>query len=62
VHPGERRPWRKRNILLTARELTADDRARLNGHILTALPKHGFSKAWFLSEVHRAIHPSEHGR
>ena len=52
-------------IVLTGRDLTAEDLARLNGHILTALPKRGFSKAQFLREVERATRvqkkrPSDH--
>jgi CheY-like chemotaxis protein len=41
-------------IVLTARALTAADRARLNGHVTATLSKSGFDKDGFLRELQRA--------
>jgi CheY-like chemotaxis protein len=48
-------------IVLTGCDLTAEDLARLNGHILTALPKRSFSRAHFLREVQRATRDPREG-
>jgi CheY-like chemotaxis protein len=41
-------------IVLTARDLTAADVARLNGHVAATLSKNGFTKEHFVRELRRA--------
>jgi CheY-like chemotaxis protein len=42
-------------IVLTAYDLTAEDVARLNGHVTAALPKAGLQKLQLLRELERAL-------
>jgi CheY-like chemotaxis protein len=48
-------------IVLTARDLTTEDVARLNGHVAAALPKTGLQKAHLLRELQRAIQSKHAG-
>lgn len=42
-------------IILTAKIVSADERRRLNGHIVAIAEKSGIDRAAFLSEVNRAV-------
>ncbi len=42
-------------IILTAKIVSADERRRLNGHIVAIAEKSGIDRATFLSEVNRAV-------
>ncbi len=42
-------------IILTAKIVSADERQRLNGHIVAIAEKSGINRAAFLSEVNRAV-------
>ncbi len=42
-------------LILTAKEVTAADRQRLNGHVLKIVEKSGFDGEHFLAEVRRAL-------
>jgi CheY-like chemotaxis protein len=42
-------------IVITAKELTADDRARLNGHVIRVLQKGMYSRDELLEQVSRLI-------
>jgi CheY-like chemotaxis protein len=41
-------------IVLTARDLTMEDHARLQGHVASIVSKHAFSREHFLGELRRA--------
>jgi CheY-like chemotaxis protein len=49
-------------IVLTAYDLGAEDVARLNGHVVAALPKTGLQKEQLLREVRRALRTRPQGR
>jgi CheY-like chemotaxis protein len=42
-------------LIVTAKQVTADDRAHLNGFVTTIMEKTEFSRERFLAEVHRAM-------
>jgi CheY-like chemotaxis protein len=42
-------------IIITAKQLTAEDRTTLNGHVLAILQKANFNHGHFLGEVKRAL-------
>jgi CheY-like chemotaxis protein len=42
-------------IILTAKIVSAEERQRLNGHIVAIAEKSGIDRAAFLSEVNRAV-------
>jgi CheY-like chemotaxis protein len=42
-------------VVLTAKELTADDRARLNGHVTRVLQKGAYGRDAMLKEVRRVV-------
>ena len=42
-------------LIVTAKQLTADDRANLNGHVTTIMEKTEFSRERFIAEVRRAM-------
>jgi CheY-like chemotaxis protein len=42
-------------IILTAKIVSAEERRRLNGHIVAIAEKSGINRATFLSEVNRAV-------
>jgi signal transduction histidine kinase/CheY-like chemotaxis protein len=42
-------------IVVTAKDLTEEDRRRLNGHVIQILQKGGYSTAELLEEVHKAL-------
>ncbi|MGI8857929.1 MAG: response regulator [Thermomicrobiales bacterium] len=46
-------------IILTAKIVSAQERQRLNGHIVAIAGKSGIDRAAFLSEVNRAVRPRE---
>ena len=41
-------------VIVTAKEITAEDRARLNGYVSAIMEKTGFNRARFMAEVRRA--------
>ena len=43
-------------IVVTAKDLTATDRAALNGHVLRVVEKASFDGGEFIGEVRRAMH------
>ena len=40
---------------MTAKDITADDRAKLNGHVTTIMEKTDFNRDRFTKEVQRAM-------
>jgi PAS domain S-box-containing protein len=42
-------------LIVTAKQITADDRAKLNGHVTTIMEKTEFSRERFIAEVRRAM-------
>jgi CheY-like chemotaxis protein len=42
-------------LIVTAMQITADDRAKLNGHVTTIMEKTEFSRERFIAEVRRAM-------
>jgi CheY-like chemotaxis protein len=42
-------------VVVTAKEVTADDRARLGGYVATIMDKGGFDAGRFAAEVRRAM-------
>jgi response regulator RpfG family c-di-GMP phosphodiesterase len=42
-------------LVVTAKEITAQDRAKLNGFVMTIMEKANFDRDRFLSEVRRAM-------
>lgn len=45
-------------IVVTSKELSAEDRAALNGYVLQVVRKAGFNREAFLAEVRRALGPA----
>ena len=41
-------------VIVTSKEITAEDRARLNGYVTAIMAKTGFNRARFMAEVRRA--------
>jgi signal transduction histidine kinase len=48
-------------VVLTGKELTAEERARLDGRITALVAKDGFTRERFLAELHRSIGPASAG-
>jgi len=42
-------------LVVTAKDITAQDRARLNGHVMAIMEKGAFDQARFTAEVRRAM-------
>jgi len=42
-------------VVVTAKEITAEDRARLHGYVTRIMEKNGFDAARFMAEVRRAL-------
>jgi CheY-like chemotaxis protein len=42
-------------LVVTAKQITAGDRARLNGYVTTIMEKSAFNRTRFTSEVRRAM-------
>lgn len=49
-------------VVVTAKQLSGEERALLNGQVLHVVDKAGFSAADFLDEVHRALAAAKRGR
>jgi CheY-like chemotaxis protein len=55
--------WRQLPIIVvTARDLSSDDRARLNGSVVAVLQKGAYGAQELLAEVRHAIAGSDNGR
>jgi hypothetical protein len=42
-------------VVVTAKEITAEDRSKLHGHVTRIIEKGGFDPVRFIAEVRRAV-------
>ena len=49
-------------LVVTAKQITDEDRAKLNGYVTTIMEKGEFDRARFTAEVRRAMSGRSHGR